>query len=420
MPVFEYKGFDAAGKPVKGLRDADSVKALRASLKKEGVLATDVNQSGKGGGKASGKKGGKGEEKRGLLDREVDLSFLSRVSTEDLALATRQLATLLQAGVPMVDSLAALIDQTEEKSLKRILSQVKTEVNEGISLGDAMANHRAFDHIYVNMVRAGESSGTLDVVLERLADFKEGQAKIQGEIMGALMYPMIMVFVGMVNIGILFTVVVPRITRIFEHAKVQLPIQTRILMFASGAVKDYWWLMLIVVVASVYFFRRWKNSEKGRAQFDTITLRIPIVGSVIRMIAVSRFSRTLGTLLSSGVSLLVALDIVKNVVDNVRIKKAIEMARDAIREGEDIAAPLKRSGEFPPMVTHMVAIGERSGQLEQMLLRVAIAYEQRTDVRLKSLMSLLSPLLILLMGGGVGFIVFSILTPIMQMNTLVK
>ena len=191
-------------------------------------------------------------------------------------------------------------------------------------------------------------------------------------------------------------------------------------MFASGAVKDYWWLMIIVVVGGVFLFRRWKKSDKGRAQFDSLVLQIPIFGSVLRMIAVSRFSRTLGTLLSSGVSLLVALDIVKNVVDNVRIKKAIEVARDAIREGEDIAAPLKRSGEFPPMVTHMIAIGERSGQLEQMLVRVAIAYEQRTDVRLKSLMSLLSPLLILLMGGAVGFIVFSILTPILQMNTLVK
>jgi general secretion pathway protein F len=418
MPVFEYKGFDGAGKAIKGLRDADSVKALRAMLKKEGVLATEVNESG-GKGK-TGKAGAKGEGKRGILDREVNLSFLQRVSTENLALATRQLATLLQAGVPMVDSLAALIDQTEDKTLKRILSSVKTEVNEGISLADALGRHRVFDHIFVNMVRAGESSGTLDVVLERLADFKEGQAKIQGEITGALMYPMIMVFVGVINIGILFTVVVPRITRIFEHAKVQLPLQTRILMFVSSTVRDYWWLLLILIVGGIIFFRRWKGSEKGRAQWDTIILRIPIFGPVMRMIAVSRFARTLSTLLSSGVSLLVSLDIVKMVVDNTRIKKAIEDSRDAIREGEDIAAPLKRSGEFPPMVTHMVAIGEKSGQLEQMLNRVAIAYEQRVDVQLKSLMSLLSPLLILAMGGAVGFIVFSILTPILQMNTLVK
>lgn len=413
MPVFEWKGFDSSGKLIKGVRDADSVKALRALLKKDGVLATEVQESGKTKAQTKGKK-------QGLLDREVNISFLQTVSTEDLALTTRQLATLLQAGVPMVDSLSALIDQTENKALKRILSQVKTEVNEGISLGDAMEKHKPFDHIFVNMVRAGESSGTLDVVLERLADFKEGQAKIQGEILGALMYPMIMVFVGIINIGVLFTVVVPRITKIFEHAKVQLPLQTRILMFISHSVRDYWWLILIVIVGSIVFFTRWKRSPAGRSRWDWIKLHVPVFGTVVRLIAVSRFARTLSTLLSSGVSLLTCLDIVKNVVDNTHIAKAIEVSRDAIREGEDIAAPLKRSGEFPPMVIHMIAIGERSGQLEQMLNRVAIAYEQRVDVRLKSLMSLLSPLLILMMGGAVGFIVFSILTPILQMNTLVK
>lgn len=414
MPVFEYKGFlDANGKPTKGIKDADSIKALRAMLKKEGVLATEVKESGASAQKASGGKGS-------LLSREVEFSFLQRVSIEDMALATRQLATLLQAGVPMVDSMSALIDQTENKTLKRILSKVKTDVNEGISLGDAMAKHKAFDHIYVNMVRAGESSGTLDVVLERLADFKEGQAKIRSEISGSLMYPVIMMLVGAGNIGVLFTVVVPRITKIFDHAKVQLPLQTRMLMFISAAVHDYWWLLLLLLIGGIFGFTRWKNSKTGRPQWDTIILRIPVFGALVRMIAVSRFARTLGTLLASGVSLLTALDIVSNVVDNSRIKAAIDKARDAIREGEDIAAPLKRTGEFPPMVIHMIAIGEKSGQLEGMLNRVALAYEQRVDVSLKSLMALLSPLLILAMGGSVGFIVFSILTPILQMNTLVK
>jgi general secretion pathway protein F len=416
MPVFEFKGFDAAGKSIKGVRDADSAKGLRALLKREGVLATEVNES--GGDNTLGMKSGKG--KGGVLGKEVNFAFLQRVSAEDVGITTRQLATLLTAGVPMVDSLNALIDQTDNAALKRILSQVKTQVNEGMSLADAFSKHKIFDHIYVNMVRAGESSGTLDVVLERLADFKEGQAKIQGEILGALMYPLIMVFVGFVNITIMFTVVVPRITKIFEHAKVQLPITTRILIFTSSTVKNYWWLILILIVGAVFLFRRWLNSEKGRAQWDAITLKLPIFGSLRRMIAVSRFARTLGTLLSSGVSLLVALDIVKNVVANAVLARVIETTSDAIREGEEIAPPLKRSGEFPPMVIHMIAIGEKSGQLEQMLNRVAIAYEQRVDVRLKSLMSLLSPLLILAMGGAVGFIVFSILTPILQMNTLVK
>ena len=420
MPVFEFKGFDATGSAVKGLRDADNTKALRSLLKKEGVLATEVNESGKAGNAGKAGKAGKAGTGEGLLDREIDFAFLQSVNTDDLALATRQLATLLQAGVPMVDSLTALIEQTENKALKRILSKIKTEVNEGISLGDAMAKHKPFDHIFVNMVRAGESSGTLDVVLERLADFKEGQAKIQGEIIGSLMYPMIMVFVGIINISVLFTVVVPRITKIFEHAKVQLPLQTRMLMFMSSAVRDYWWLIIIVLGAAIFLFMRWRGSKRGRAQWDTLVLKVPVVGSLVRMIAVSRFARTLGTLLSSGVSLLTSLDIVKNVVANTRIQHAIEVAAEAIRQGEDIAAPLKRSGEFPPMVIHMIAIGEKSGQLEGMLNRVAVAYEQRVDVRLKGLMSLLSPLLILGMGGAVGFIVFSILTPILQMNTLVK
>lgn len=410
MPVFEFRGFDAIGKAVKGVRDADSAKGLRALLKREGILATDVKESGKSEGNA----------KTGMLGKEVKFTFLQRVSADDLGIATRQLATLLQAGVPMVDSLNALIDQTEAPALKRILSQVKTEVNEGVSLADAFAKHKVFDHIFVNMVRAGETSGTLDVVLQRLADFKEGQARIQGEILGALMYPLVMVFVGVVNVGILFTVVVPRITRMFENSKVALPWKTQILILVSNTVRDYWWAIAIVVVAAVYFTRRWLRTEEGRATWDRWRLSLPVAGSLTRMIAVARFSRTLGTLLAAGVSLLTALDIVKNVVNNTVLFKIIESVRDAVREGEEIAPPLKRSGQFPPMVTHMVAIGEKSGQLEQMLERVATAYEQRVDSRMKGLMSLLSPALILGMAGAVGFVVFAILEPILGMNNLVK
>ncbi len=410
MPVFEFKGFDGVGKAIKGVRDADSAKGLRALLKREGILATDVKESGKG----------EGNVKTGVLGKEVKFDFLQRVSADDLGIATRQLATLLQAGVPMVDSLNALIDQTEAPALKRILSQVRSDVNEGVSLADSLGKHKVFDHIYVNMVRAGETSGTLDVVLERLADFKEGQARIQGEILSALMYPIVMVFVGVVNVGILFTVVVPRITRIFENSKVALPWKTRILITLSSTVRDYWWALLILLVLGVFLLRRWLKSPEGRATWDRWRLQLPVAGSLTRMIAVARFTRTLGTLLASGVSLLTALDIVKNVVNNTVLFGIIETVRDAVREGEEIAPPLKRSGQFPPMVTHMVAIGEKSGQLEQMLERVATAYEQRVDARMKGLMSLLSPALILAMAGAVGFVVFAILEPILGMNNLVK
>jgi general secretion pathway protein F len=235
-----------------------------------------------------------------------------------------------------------------------------------------------------------------------------------------MMYPFIMIFVGIGIVGLLFTVVVPRITRIFENANAQLPVNTRILIFMSETTRDYWWLMILLAIAAVVGFLKWRQTKKGRATWDRVSLKIPVFGTVLRMVAVARFARTLSTLLNSGVSLLISLDIVKNVVANAVISKAVEDTKVAIREGEDIAGPLKRSGQFPPMVTHMIAIGEKSGQLEGMLNRVAIAYEHRAESRIKALTSLLEPVLILLMAGVVGFIVFSILMPILQMNTLVR
>ena len=419
MPVYEYRGFNESGKAVKGVREADGPKGLRTLLRKEGVLVTEVNDA-TGRAKGGGGKGGAGKDKKGMLDRDIEFSFLQRVSTDDIGLATRQLATLLQAGVSMVESLTAIIDQVERGPLKRIFSEIKEDVNEGASLADAMGKHKCFDHIYVNMVRAGESSGTLDLVLERLAEFKEGQARLRGQLLGTMMYPFIMIFVGIGIVGLLFTVVVPRITRIFENANAQLPVNTRILIFMSETTRDYWWLMILLAIAAVVGFIKWRQTKNGRATWDRVSLKIPVFGMVLRMVAVARFARTLSTLLNSGVSLLISLDIVKNVVANAVISKAVEDTKVAIREGEDIAGPLKRSGQFPPMVTHMIAIGEKSGQLEGMLNRVAIAYEHRAESRIKALTSLLEPVLILLMAGVVGFIVFSILMPILQMNTLVR
>jgi general secretion pathway protein F len=308
----------------------------------------------------------------------------------------------------------------ENGAFKRIYAKIKTDVNEGSSLANAYEKHKCFDHIFVNMVRAGESSGALDIVLERLADFKESQAELKGQILGTMLYPLIMILVGSGLVGVLFTVVVPRITRIFEHAKAQLPLMTRILIWTSETMRDYWYLIILAIVTTIFLTQRWLQTKKGRAAWDRISLRLPLFGTLFRMIAVARFSRTLGTLLSSGVSLLVALDIVRNVVSNDVMARAIDNTRDAIKEGEEIAPPLKRSKQFPPMVIHMIAIGEKSGQLENMLNRIATAFEKRVELRLKALTSLLEPIMILGMGLGVGFIVFSILKPILEMNTLIK
>src|SRR4051812_34083582 len=443
MPVFEYTGLTEAGKNVRGIRDAESSKTLRQVLRKDGVYLTEARAA-EAGAIA-------GEQKAGL-SREVDIGAMfgfTGVSAQNLAIATRQLATLISAGIPLVDALTALVDQVDQPRLKRIMGTVKQKVNEGASLADALREHpKVFTELYVNMIRAGESSGALDVVLVRLADFTESQAQLRNKILGAMLYPLIMVIVGIAIVSILFGVVIPKVTKIFEDMNVTLPWTTRLLIAVSGFARDYWYLNVALGPAALFVgrpwvhtarglacgdrghlrapgsaarvgVRRWVHTARGRAWWDRVQLRAPVFGELIRMLALSRFAKTLATLLASGVPLLTAMDIVKNIVSNTLLSDVIEKARDSIREGESIAAPLKRSGQFPPLVYHMIAIGERSGQLEEMLQNVAKSYESQVEMRIGALTSLLEPVMIVAMGGGVAFIVFSILMPIMQLNTFV-
>jgi general secretion pathway protein F len=414
MPVFEYTGLTEAGKNVRGIRDAESSKVLRQVLRKDGVYLTEARAAEAGAAM--------GEQKTGLA-REVDIGAMlgfSGVSSQDLAIATRQLATLISAGIPLIDALTALVDQIEQPRLKRMMGAVKQKVNEGASLADSLGEHpKVFSALYVNMIRAGESSGALDVVLVRLADLTESQAQLRNKIIGAMLYPAIMVVVGIAIVGILFVVVIPKVTKIFDDMNVALPWTTRILIGVSSFARDYWYLTLVFLVLLVFGTRRFVRTPRGRAWWDRTQLRAPIFGPLIRMLALSRFAKTLATLLASGVPLLTAMDIVRNIVSNTLLAGVIDNARDAIREGESIAAPLKRSGQFPPLVYHMIAIGERSGQLEEMLQNVAKSYEAQVEMRVGALTSLLEPVMIVAMGGGVAFVVFSILMPIMQLNTFV-
>ena len=427
MPVFEYSGLTEAGKNVRGVKDAENRKVLRSLLRKDGIFLTDVRAA-EGAAIAAVSSSssrpvtGKIELSGQGLSREVDLRqvFGSRVSGQDLAIATRQLATLIGAGITLVDALTALVDQIEQPGLKRIIGIVRQKVNEGSSLADALAEHpKVFTTLYVNMIRAGESSGALDVVLVRLADFTEAQAALRNKIMGAMLYPAIMLLVGVGIVGILFIVVIPKVTTIFADMNVSLPWTTQILITTSTFARDYWYLMLAAIPLFVWAMRRYLKTTRGRAWWDRTKLNAPIFGELVRMLSLARFAKTLATLLSSGVPLLTALDIVKNIVNNSILSKVIEDARDAIREGESIAAPLKRSGQFPPLVHHMIAIGEKSGQLEEMLQNVARSYDAQVEVRVSALTSLLEPIMIVGMGVGVAFIVFSILMPIMQLNTFV-
>jgi len=406
MPVFEYKALTTAGRAVQGLREAESPKSLRAALRRDGVFLTEV----------LGEKEQQAQQKREVNVRRW---VLGRVGAQDLAVATRQLAVLVNAGIPLVESLGALVEQVEHERLKRVLSDVRQRVNEGASLADALAAHpRVFTTLYANMIRAGESSGALDVVLYRLAEFTESQARLRAKVLGTMAYPAAMLLIGSFIMGVLFTVVIPKVLRIFEDTEAVLPWNTRALVAVSGFVSTFWWAIGLAVAGGVYGFLRWRRTPAGRARWDRFVLRAPIFGPLIRQIAIGRFARTLSTLLKSGVPLLTAMDIVKNIVGNTRLADVIEQSRDAIREGESIAAPLKRSGEFPPLVHHMVSVGERSGALEEMLANVADAYEDQVETAVGALTSLLEPIMIVGMGSVVAFIVFSVLMPILQMNTL--
>jgi general secretion pathway protein F len=419
MPVFEYKGLNEAGKPVNGLQEADSPKTLRVQLRKNGVFLTEVV-----GQQASvgGKPGGKGASAAATAP-SGDLRKLARarINTADIAITTRQLATLLSAGVTLVEALTALVDQVEKERLKRILSEVKQRVNEGSSLADALQQHqKVFGALYVNMIRAGEHSGALDAVLLRLADFTEGQAKLQAKIVGTLIYPAIMVFIGGGVLVMLMTVVVPKVTKIFESMQATLPWTTQLLIWSSNTLQNWWFIIFPVLLGGMVAFYFWARSPKGKPVWDKRVLKAPIFGPLVRMMAIARFSRTLSTLLKSGVPLLTAMDIVKNVVTNTVLAEVVENARDAIREGESIANPLKRSGEFPPLVHHMISIGERSGQLEDMLVKVADTYEEQVNIRVGALTALLEPMLIVSMGAVIAFVAFSILMPILQINTSIR
>ncbi|MER2565497.1 MAG: type II secretion system inner membrane protein GspF [Myxococcaceae bacterium] len=420
MPVFEYRGLAANGKTVTALKEADSPKALRAALRKEGVFLTEVV-----GEAEAGLKGAKGAKAAATqaLSTDINLRRLARgrVNTDDIAIMTRQLATLLGAGVTLVEALAAMVDQVEKEQLKRILSDVKQKVNEGNSLADALSAHgKVFGNLFINMIRAGESSGALDSVLLRLAEFTEGQARLRQKIVGTMIYPFIMMFVGGGVLVMLMTVVVPKVTKIFDDMKVTLPWTTRLLIWSSNFLQDWWFVLVPLMIATAIFLFQWTRSAKGKPIWDKFVLKIPVFGPLVRMLSVARFSRTLATLLKSGVPLLTAMEIVKNVVTNTVMSDVVDKARDSIREGESIANPLKRSGEFPPLVYHMVSIGERSGQLEDMLLNVADSYESQVNVRIGALTSLLEPMMIVSMGAVIAFVAFSILMPILQMNSMVR
>ena len=404
MPVFAYKGVNAAGRSIQGFVDADSPRTARSKLRRDGVFLTELAEEAR-------------QAARGERAPHFPTFTLRRVSPLDLALTTRQLATLISAGIPLVSALGALTEQVESKRLKGILGGVRDRVNEGASLADALAQAGPFSDLFVGMVRAGEAGGALEQVLARLADYLEGQVRLRNKVGSILIYPAVMFLFAMVVVAALVTVVLPQITELLQSLDQELPIYTRIIIGVSEFARGWWWALLAGGIAAGVLLGATIRTERGRRAWDRFKLRLPVAGRVVRLVAISRFTRTLSTLLSGGIPIVRALDVSKHVANNVILGEAVDAARTSLTEGATLAAPLRASGEFPALVVHMVDVGERSGELEGMLAKVADTYDEQVETSVTRLTALLEPLLIMVMVGIVLVIIFATLAPLLQITS---
>jgi len=408
MPVYEYTALNVKGKKVAGIIDADGAAAALQKLRTKGEYPISVSEV----QKATAKKGTR---------RFTFRSLFARVSPNEIAMVTRQLATLVGAGLPLVSAIDTMIPQMKSHTLKRILVQIKESITEGNSFSSSLAPYPGiFTPLYVNMVHAGETSGTLEIVLERLADITERQEAFKNRIRTALAYPMLMSIIGALVLFLLLTYIVPKITVIFTDMNQALPAPTQFLISVSDMLKVYWWILLVVVISGGIAFRILGKTMKGRYFIDNTRLLLPILGPLVKKLAAARFCRTLGSLLENGVPMLSALGIVKNIVGNTLITEAVEATAKDIGKGKSLGGALGGFDVFPSLCIQMIQVGEQSGELEAMLDKVAGVYEIEVESSIMRMTTLLEPLMILVMGVMVGFIVLSICLPIFEMNQLVR
>lgn len=407
MPVYEFTALDSSGKKTRGILDADSQTAARQKIRAQGNYPVEIKET------AARKK----------TQKAATLSFHigKKITAQEIHVSTRQLATLLEAGIPLIQALDGLVEQTNNRYLKKTIAQIKDAVNEGNSLTAALEEHpRLFSKIYINMVRAGEASGSLDVVLERLAEFGENQAALRSRVKAALLYPIFMAFVGIAVLVLLITFIVPSITSVFEGTSQALPLPTIILIATSSLLQQYWWLLLLVITGTLFAITAFLRRPKGKRMWDTCKLSLPGLRDLNIKIASARFGRTLASLLSSGVSLTASLQIVENIVNNSVLTEVIEQAEQELEKGKSLSQIFKASDYFPPMLVQMIAVGEQSGALEKMLEKAADSYEKEVEAKILALTSMIEPVMILVMGVAVSFIVISILLPIFEMNQLIR
>jgi general secretion pathway protein F len=409
MPVYDYTALDAKGKTISGIIDADGAVAARQKIRASGNFPVNIKEV---------KDGATEKQER----RKFSLSqYVNRVRPAEVSTMTRQLATLIGAGFPLVSAMDTLMAQFPSPVLKKTVAKIKSAIVEGSSFANALSSFPSvFSPIYVNMVRAGETSGTLEIVLERLADITEKQEALKNRVVTAMIYPLLIMLIGLLIMSFLFIYVIPNITSIFTDMQQELPLPTQILMGISNAFKSYWWVMVVALIAALLGFQQMRKSAKGRHWSDRIILKLPMAGSLASKLAAAGFARTLGSLLDNGVSMLPSLEIVQNIVGNVHIAEAINEAAVEVGKGQALGKTLEAMEVFPPIAIQMIQVGEQSGDLEEMLNKVADVFEKEVETTVMRMTALLEPIMVLIMAGMVLFIVLSIFLPILEMRTLVR
>lgn len=407
MPIFEYEALNSSGKLVKGMIDAESARAARNKLRGLSIYPIQIKEE---------------SETNVLALRQSPFSlFFRKVKARDLVSAFRQLATLAEAGIPLTSSLTALVDQLHNPLLKKVFTQVRERVREGNSLAEALALHpQIFPRLFIGLVRAGEASGTLPLSLARWADFSEQQIDMQERIRAAMTYPIFMFIIGLGVLFFLLTFVIPTVTKIFADLGQSLPLPTLILITISNFFSRYWWFALLIMLLFFFLIKRYMQSAAGILFRDRWRLKLPLIGDLHRQLVISRWARTMSTLLEGGLPLISSLQISQEVVGNVLFRKALAQTEERVRGGEELSFALQENGLFPALVVEMVSVGEKSGYLAKVLEKIAAHLERETEIEIRRRMSLLEPVMILVMGVAVGFVALSVLLPILEMSQAIR
>ena len=401
MPTFRYTAKTATAQTVSGKISADTKEAVIDELRKRKLTIVSLDELKEASAAKISSKGGK-------------------VKADEIVIFARQLATLVDAGIPIIHGLNALKDQVVHPVFKKVLGQVESDIQHGSGLSVAFSKHPSvFDTLFVNMVKVGETGGVLSTVLDRVSTYMEKTLKLQRKVKSALIYPAVVVSMAIIITIILLVKVVPTFASIYASLNAELPAMTQLLLNISAILKKYLWALILLGMALIFLLKKWRKTEKGALRIDGFLLRMPIFGELLRKVAISRFSRTLATLVQSGVPILESLDIVQKTIGNRVLEKVIDEVKNNVREGESIAAPLEKSGVFPPMVTRMISIGEKSGQMEKMLLKISEFYDDQVDAAVEGLTSIIEPLIIGVLGVVIGFIVIALFMPIMKISQFV-